>query len=76
MSVRFVYLDLASQASIREAAKDIEAQVSALDVLINNAGSQYGSCFSARIYSSLYVLSYGGQRLHGHKRERGDAAWC
>lgn len=46
VSVQFISLDLASQASIREAAKDIIAKVNTLDVVINNAGSQYNLCFS------------------------------
>lgn len=47
VSVQFISLDLASQASIREAAKDIIAKINTLDVLINNAGSQYYLWFSA-----------------------------
>ena len=47
VSVQFISLDLASQASIREAAKDIIAKVNTLGVVINNAGSQYNLCFAA-----------------------------
>jgi short-subunit dehydrogenase len=36
--VNFVSLDLSSQASIRETAKQINSQINCLDVLINNAG--------------------------------------
>jgi NADP-dependent 3-hydroxy acid dehydrogenase YdfG len=39
----FVSLDLASQASIREAAKQINSQIENLDLLINNAGSMYST---------------------------------
>lgn len=37
----FVSIDLASQDSIRDSAKAIKAQIDSLDVLINNAGSEY-----------------------------------
>jgi NADP-dependent 3-hydroxy acid dehydrogenase YdfG len=39
--VTFVRLDLASQASVRDAAKQIHSQIESLDLLINNAGSRY-----------------------------------
>lgn len=39
--ITFVRLNLASQSSIREAAKQVISQIDSLDILINNAGSKY-----------------------------------
>ncbi len=41
VAVTFVSLDLASQASVREAVKKVSSQIQRLDILINNAGSMY-----------------------------------
>lgn len=41
VEVLFIKLDLASQASVREAAKEVNSKVDKLDVLINNAGGAY-----------------------------------
>lgn len=38
--VIFVGIDLADQSSVRKAAKEINSEIDALDVLINNAGGQ------------------------------------
>ena len=40
VAVHFVKLDLADQASIHAAAKEVNIQVDKLDVLINNAGGK------------------------------------
>lgn len=39
--VAFIKVDLASQASIREAAKAVNSKVDKLDVLVNNAGGTF-----------------------------------
>jgi hypothetical protein len=41
VAVTFISLDLASEFSIREAAKKVNSQIQSLDILINNAGSEY-----------------------------------
>jgi NADP-dependent 3-hydroxy acid dehydrogenase YdfG len=40
-AVTSISLDLASQVSIREAGKKVNSQIQSLDILINNAGSEY-----------------------------------
>jgi NADP-dependent 3-hydroxy acid dehydrogenase YdfG len=51
VAVQFVSLDLGSQASIREAAKQINPQIESLDILINNAG---GECILLNFSSGIY----------------------
>ena len=41
VAITFIKLNLASQLSVREAAKGINSQIKSLDILINNAGSMY-----------------------------------
>ncbi|KAI0832291.1 retinol dehydrogenase 13 [Hypoxylon sp. FL0890] len=43
IDVRVVTIDLASQASIRDAASEVSGMISRLDILVNNAGATYNS---------------------------------
>jgi NAD(P)-dependent dehydrogenase (short-subunit alcohol dehydrogenase family) len=56
--VIFIALDLASQSSIRETAKQINSKIESLDLLINNAGSMYLlSALSRRSNKCILVMA-------------------
>jgi NAD(P)-dependent dehydrogenase (short-subunit alcohol dehydrogenase family) len=64
--VTFIKLDLASQASIREAAKQVNSKVDKLDVLINNAGGAFPfpPCPYRENELLMNFCSYGSQGLY------------
>ncbi|KAI0880531.1 retinol dehydrogenase 13 [Annulohypoxylon maeteangense] len=43
VDIRTVTIDLASQASIRRAATEVDGMITKLDILVNNAGATYNS---------------------------------
>lgn len=76
VAVEFIKLDLASQASVRKAAKEISARVDKVDILINNAG---GMCYflyvSIQILIVTFVYSHGRKKLHDYRRGHRATIW-
>jgi NADP-dependent 3-hydroxy acid dehydrogenase YdfG len=78
VAVSFVKLDLANLDSVRQAAKEINAKVDKLDVLINNAGGMLYT-FSAMLSVIIHVnlpCSDGSERLHSNEGRNRASVWC
>ena len=72
----YVKLDLANNASVRQAAHIVNSQIDKLDILINNAGGIVPISWVRTVSLRLILFSHGYQRVHDLCRWHRDAARC